>query len=87
MTYVDKPHTARYTGRGLGWAKKKITKRRANRVARYCAAMIIESTVSDGWAPEHLIDKFGDEGVGMIQNHLLDIALWLRDTTPPDGRE
>lgn len=87
MTYVDKPHTARYTGRGLGWAKKLITQKRARHVARYQASLIIDTVLTDGWAPDDLIDKFGEDGFNEIYDGVRRIAKWLLDTTPPDGHE
>lgn len=85
MTWQQKPHSQRYTGRGLGWAKKPITKRQAKRIARYNAGLVIDEVISDGWAPEELIKRFGEEGLGMIQDAMLDVALRLRDTGNPDG--
>ncbi len=80
MTYTDKPHGQRYTGRGLGWAKKPITKRRAGRVARYLAGVMIVAAVKDGYLPEDLEERFGEEGAGMIRNDVAERAARLMDT-------
>lgn len=76
----------KYTGRGLDWRKRALTKREAKRIARYEAGLIIDAAVSDGWRPDYLIGKFSEEGVDMIADALLDVALWLRDTGSHDGR-
>lgn len=78
-------HSARYTGRGLGWRKMPLTRRQARRIARYNAGLIVDAVLSDGWDPEHLTERFGKEGLDMIKDQLLDIALWLRETGDPDG--
>lgn len=85
MTWQQKPHSQRYTGRGLDWAKKTITKRRARRIARYNAGMIIDAALSEGWEPEILLERFGPEGLDTIRDAMLDLGLWLRDTGSPDG--
>lgn len=85
MTYRDKPHSQRYTGRGLGWAKKALTKRQARRIARYWAGLIVDSALSDGWGPEPLEERYGKEGLDMIQNELVDVARMIRDGGDPEG--
>lgn len=75
----------KYTGRGLGWAKKPIRKREARRIARYNAGAILDAVLSDGWEPEALIKEYGKDGLEIIKDQLLDIALWLRETGDPDG--
>lgn len=79
-------HTARYTGRGLEWAKKPITKRRARRIARYRIGLIIESILSEGWAPDELRRRYTMEGVDTIRDEMADLAKWLESTGHPDGR-
>lgn len=86
MTYVDKPHSQRYTGRGLGWRKKTVTKLQARRIARYWAGLIVGATLDDGWSPDDLVERFGEEGVRMIQDAMVDVGMWLRETGDPDGR-
>lgn len=76
---------SKYTGRGLGWARKAVRKREARRIARYNAGVILDAVLSDGWEPDALIEKFGKDGLEIIKDHLLDIALWLRETGDPDG--
>lgn len=85
MTYIDKPHGQRYTGRGCGWAKKRITKRQARRIARYNAGLIIDAVLDDGWEPDCLIKKYGQDGFREIKEALMDMSMWLRDTGHPDG--
>jgi hypothetical protein len=80
VTYVDKRHSARYTGRGRDWAKKPINKIRARRVARRIAGELIISALEDGWEPDDLIKKFGDDGVRQIRGRLEFYAVWLMDT-------
>lgn len=85
MTYVDKPHSQRYTGRGLGWRKKALRTREARRIARWRAGLIIESVLAAGWSPDDLEERFGEEGIEMISVQLSGIAEWLRETGDPDG--
>lgn len=85
MTYTDKPHSQRYTGRGLGWARKPLRKRQARRIARYRAGLILDSVLAAGWSPADLEKRFGEEGTEMISTQLYDIAQWLTATGDPDG--
>jgi hypothetical protein len=85
MTWTDKPHRQRYTGRGLGWAKKPVTKRQAQRIARWRAGLIVESALSAGWFPEDLVERYGEEGVAMISDEMADVARRIRASGDPDG--
>jgi hypothetical protein len=73
----------RYTGRGLDWAKKPINKRKAKQVARYRAGLIIESVLNEGWNPDDLQRRYGDEGMELIKEHMSFLASWLTDTGQP----
>lgn len=79
MTY------AKYTGRGLGWAKKAIRKREAKRIATFWAGLIIDAALNDGWEPDVLLDHYGKEGVAIIADHLMDVADRLKATGSHDG--
>lgn len=68
------------TGRGRDWARKTITKRRARRVARYRAGLILEAALTEGWHPDDLVRKFGDQGVQEIADGVEFLAAWLIDT-------
>jgi hypothetical protein len=72
-------------GRGRGHNKKPITNREARRIARYNAGLIIDSVLSEGWGLEDVIEKYGEKGLGAVQDQLKSIALWLRETGDPDG--
>lgn len=76
----DPNRYSRYTGRGLDWAKKPITKRRAKRVGRYLAGAIIRWAIEDGWGPEDLKERFGEEGFKLIEEHVEFLSDWLMDT-------
>ncbi len=84
---IQKTHTARYTGRGLGWARKPITKRRSRRMARYLAGVMIRTAVKEGYLnTEDLTDRFGEDGCQMIRGAVMDYGVWLESTGHPDGR-
>jgi hypothetical protein len=70
---------SKYTGRGLAWAKKPITKRRAKRVARWAAGQILEGALCN-WDPEDLQERFGPEGFTEIENHIRFLSEWLIGT-------
>jgi hypothetical protein len=73
------------SGGGRRWNKKVITNRQARRIARYNAGLIIDSVLSDGWEPEEVLRRYGEEGLATIKDQLMDIGLWLRETGDPDG--
>lgn len=79
-------HSERYTGRGLHWAKKPITKRRSRRIARYRMGLVIESVLAADWTPDDLERRYGREGLEEIRDQMLDLAKWLESTGHPDGR-
>lgn len=70
----------KYTGRGLDWARKKITKKRARRVARYLAGVMIITAVKEGYLPEDLRERFDQEGADMIRENVIEYGTWLMDT-------
>ena len=71
-------------GRGRSHRKKVIIQRRARRIARYRAGLILESLCSD-WSPDDLRRRYGDEGVEEIRKGLEYYARWLIATGHPDG--
>lgn len=76
----------KYTGRGLDWAKKPITKRAAKRVARYRAGRVLAQLVHDGWAPADLVTTYGQDGLETIREALLEVSWWLESTGDAKGR-
>ena len=86
MTTATKTHSARYTGRGLDWARKPITRRRARRIARYRIGLIIDAVINDGWGPDDLCRRYSPEGLETIKEEMMDLARWLESTGHPDGR-
>jgi len=66
----------RYTGRGLDWARKAITKRAAKRVARYYAGRLLADTTS----------AYGKDGLETVREALLEVSWWLESTGDPKGR-
>lgn len=85
VTYVDKPHSERYTGRGMHWARKPIRQRRARKIARYQAGLIIDAAINDGWRPGDLVRRYGEDGCDEITKGLAYYAAWLIATGHPDG--
>ena len=67
-------------------ARKPVRRRAARRIARYHAGLVIESVLGDGWEPDALVQKYGDEGLQEIRDQMLFIAAWLIDTGHRDGR-
>ena len=74
--------SGKYSGRGRGWNKKPINKRKARQVARYRAGLIIESVLQD-YRPDDLIAKYGEEGLKEIVSGLEFLSSWLIDTGHP----
>lgn len=66
-------------------ARKALTKRRARRIARYRAGLILESVLSGGWSPPDLVRRYGQDGVNEIREGLDYYAAWLAATGHPDG--
>lgn len=75
----DPNRYSRYTGRGLDWAKKPITKRRAKRVGRWVAGQLLEGALCN-WDPEDLHERFGPEGFKLIEDHIRFLAAWFVDS-------
>lgn len=76
----------KYTGRGLDWAKKAITKRAAKRVARYYAGRLLADAVHDGWAPADILAAYGKDGLETVREALLEVSWWLESTGDAKGR-
>lgn len=51
-----------------------MNKREARRVAKFRAGLIIESALAQGWDPQDLVDKYGEDGLEMIRDELTDFA-------------
>jgi hypothetical protein len=51
-----------------------VNKREARRVAKFRAGLILESVLSQGWDPQDLADKYGEDGLEMIRDELTDFA-------------
>ncbi len=83
---VKVDRSARYTGRGLDWAKKAITKRAAKRVARYHAGRLLTQAVHDGWAPADVVSAYGKDGLATIHEALLELGWWLESSGDAKGR-
>jgi len=73
------------SGRRRGWRQKEIRQREARRIARYRAGLILESVISNGWSPEDLVKRYGEQGLQEIVNGLEYVAAYLIDTGHPDG--
>lgn len=82
---VVSDRSKRYTGRGLDWAKKPITKRRAKRVATYYAGRLLADAVEAGWAPPDLVATYGTEGLETIREALLEVSWRLESTGDAKG--
>lgn len=76
----------KYTGRGLGWAKKPVNQRAAKRIARYRAGRILTEMVQDGWAPADLVSAYGKDGLEAIREALGELGWWLESTGDAKGR-
>jgi hypothetical protein len=91
-TVPDRPvrvvttRSQRYTGRGRDWAKKAITKRAAQRVAKYYAGRLLADAVRDGWAPADLVAAYGKDGLETVREALLEVSWRLESTGDPKGR-
>lgn len=73
-------------GRGRGWQRKSILQRRARRIARFRAGLILDAALSDGWAPDDLVKRYGPDGMEEIRGQLGFLAEWLRETGHPEGK-
>lgn len=43
-------------------------------MAKFRAGLIIESALAQGWDPQDLVDKYGEDGLEMIRDELTDFA-------------
>lgn len=66
-------------------ARKPIRARQARRVARYRAGAIVAAALENGWNPDDLVRRYGQQGVDEIIDQLGDLATWLMATGHPDG--
>lgn len=51
-----------------------MNQRERKRLAKYRAGLILESALSDGWFPEDLVTKYGEEEVQKICTEISEIA-------------
>lgn len=51
-----------------------MDKREARRVAKFRAGLILESVLAQGWAPEDLAERYGEDGLAKIQDELTEFA-------------
>jgi hypothetical protein len=82
----SRPRKSRHTGRGLGWARKAISRRAAKRVARYYAGRLLADAVDAGWAPPDVIAAYGPVGLETVRQALSELSWWLESTGDPKGR-
>lgn len=46
----------------------------ARRVAKFRAGLILESVLANGWDPQDLADRYGEDGLEKIRDELTDFA-------------
>ena len=68
-----------------GVIRRALGQRRARRIARYRAGLILESVINEGWAPPDLVKRYGPEGMDTITQALGYYAEWMIRTGHPDG--
>lgn len=61
-----------------------MNRREARRVAKFRAGIIIEAVLAQGWDPQDLADKYGEDGLEMIRDELTEFAERLTGG-PADG--
>lgn len=51
-----------------------MNKREARRIAKFRAGLILESVLANGWDPQDLADKYGEDGLEKIRTELTEFA-------------
>lgn len=72
-------------GRGRDHMRKIVKQRKARKIARYHAGLILDAVLNDGWRPDSLARRYGPEGMDEIRKGLSYYAEWLIMTGHPDG--
>lgn len=61
-----------------------MDRREIRREANFRAGLILDAVLSQGWNPDDLVEKYGQEAVDAMAGEILDIARMLRNR---GGRE
>lgn len=61
-----------------------MNKREIRREANFRAGLILEAVLSQGWDPDDLVERYGQDAVDAMADEILDIARMLRNR---GGRE
>lgn len=61
-----------------------MNKREIRREANFRAGLILDSALSQGWNPDDLVERYGQDVVDAMADEIMDIARSLRNR---GGRE